>query len=145
MGCGTLIFEVVMLRETNVECQGSLRQCLPAVARRLAVPRSLLTATQLFFTVPGHIQPVLSPSSGTLELLRHSVHAGTLFYSEDQEPEEPVPAPWARLSGPFRMDSPILVRSFVVQCNICSENSYRKLLQQITQDTPGNDFGVWRW
>lgn len=58
------------------------RQRLPEVpSRLLAVPRSLLAATQLLFTVPGHIQPVLSLQLRHAELLRHGVHAGTLFYS----------------------------------------------------------------
>lgn len=77
------------------------RQCLPAVARRLlAVPRSLLAATQLFFTVPGHIQPVLSLQLWHAELLRHSVHAGTLFYSGGPRTGGACPCPLGSIMGP---------------------------------------------
>lgn len=109
----------------------------PAVARRLlAVPRSLLAAVFSSFSPRGTSSQSSHSSSGTLSSL-DTVSTQTLFYSEDQEPEEPVPAPWARL---WALQDGFSNLGKIFCCAVqyfAQKNSYRKLLQQITQDTAG--------
>lgn len=127
-----------MSRERNVECQQP---------RGSASPKSQVGFSQ---SQGPSSQPhsSSSQSQGTSSQSSHS-SSGTLssldtvstqeLYSipEDQEPEELVPAPWARLwalqDGFSNLGK---IFCYVVQY-FAQKNSYRKLLQQITQDAPG--------
>lgn len=123
-----------MSRERNAECQQP---------RGSASPKSQVGFSQ---SQGPSSQPhsSSSQSQGTSSQSSHS-SSGTLssldtvstqeLYSipEDREPEEP--APWARLwalqDGFSNLGK---IFCYVVQC-FAQKNSYRKLLQQITQDT----------
>lgn len=97
-GCGTLIFEVVMSRETNVECQqprGSASPQFQGGFLQSQGPSSQLHSSSS--QSQGTSSQSSHSSSGTLSSL-DTVSTQELYsIPEDQEPEEPVPAPWARL------------------------------------------------
>lgn len=114
--CWTLVFEVVMSRETDVECQqshgsassqshgsstssqsqGGFLQSHGLSSQTQDSSQSQGTSSSSTSTVPTSSQSSHS-SSGTLSSL-DTVSTQELYsIPEDQEPEEPVPAPWARL------------------------------------------------
>ena len=127
-----------MSRETNVERQQPRGSASPQSQGGFSQsqgpssqPHSSSSQSQGTSSQSSH------SSSGTLSSL-DTVSTQELYsIPEDQEPEEPVPAPWARLwalqDGFSNLGK---IFCYAVQY-LAQKNSYRKLLQQITQDTPG--------
>lgn len=122
--CWTLVFEVMMSRETDVESQQShgsassqshgsstCSQFQGGFSQSLGLSSQTQGSSSQSQGTSSQSQGTSSSSTSTVPTSSQSSHSssGTLssldtvstqeLYSipEDQEPEEPVPAPWARL------------------------------------------------
>lgn len=131
-----------MSRETDVEClqsrgSGACSQSQGGFSQSHGLSsQSQSTSGPSTSTVPTSSQSSHS-SSGTLSSLDTVSTQELCSIPEDQEPEEPSPAPWARLWA-LQDGFPSLGKTLCYRVYyFVWKNNHRKLLQQKAQDTPG--------